>query len=739
MRLIRKYRNNIFIMCFIILGVLFINNKTLLAKDEMPYSGANIKFVDSVTGCTGYFKGGASCTPTINYFKESIANTGEPYKPSLTSASGTKTTCPSSGSSKSASKAFTIYKQGSSTAMTFLMTVEWEISCDTTKPTLTAVADNACYAVGQSVKRTWTCKDSGSGCVKSPYEVWSTGATASVTAEDKVGNSKTSSSVSINRDGTGPSKTIGVISTSACTTSLNLWGRCLADSGCAGCGADTYYGQITANGTYYYTAKDNVGNATTGAATITNIDRNPPECGDIVYPNNSYYYKSSFNVGAKCVNDSSCSGCSKSTFTETKSSASGSITIKDGLGNSRTCSYSGVKIDKTAPSVTVSYGTGFTQNTSTMQASETVPVVISATDSGGAGVDKVCYKLSGATTKDSTCVSGSSTTVNVSKEGTTTVTAWAYDKARDYDASTNGPASGNGNKSSEKTLKVYVDKTAPTITISSNNDGKTWDNTSSPVTIKLEDSGSGLGAYRYYWSTTNSDTYDESTALSRTSTTKVVTGTYESAHNTSKTFTENHPTNAAHNDVIYLHVKACDRSFNTPNCATKTYKVGIHFDNMAPAVATANPSSIEWVNKFELTLDASETVQTGKQNSGLNTIYTYWDNNTNHVESGKTTANSSFVTNATLTNARPGSSYTTAYSWTMNFANLKNVLKDGTENSIGAAEEGTRFLKVTVSDIAGNVSQALLTGPYKWDTTKPETEILDIVGNDRTFLSAENQ
>lgn len=92
-----------------------------------------------------------------------------------------------------------------------------------------------------------------------------------------------------------------------------------------------------------------------------------------------------------------------------------------------------------------------------------------------------------------------------------------------------------------------------------------------------------------------------------------------------------------------------------------------------------------------------------------------------------------------MTNARPGSSYTTTFSWTMNFANLKNVLKDGTENSIGAAEEGTRFLKVTVSDIAGNVSQALLTGPYKWDTTKPETEILDIVGNDRTFLSAEDQ
>lgn len=734
----------------ICIGCLFINTNKVEA--EFSWTAANEKFLKSIKGCgQDFYKSGYGCIPKISYYKQSVANTGEPYTPSLTTvSSGVSTVCPSSGKSKSGTKAYTIYKQGSTTGMTFLMTITWKISCDTVKPKLTAVADNKCYSVGTPVTRSWKCTDSGgSGCAAGTYSTTTTGNTASVTGYDKAysgGNATISSSVTINRDGTGPSKTIGVISTSACTTSLNLWGRCLADSGCAGCGADTYYGQITANGTYYYTAKDSVGNATTGAATITNIDRNPPECGDIVYPNKSYYYKSSFNVGAKCVNDGSCSGCSKSTFTESKNTPSGTVAIWDTLGNVRACTYSGVKVDTTAPTTTIKFNDAYTADTEKYQASEEIEVLISATDnSNGSGVNRVCYRMSGATNIGDTCVNGSSTKVYVSAEGRTAITAWSYDNARDYVSATNSGsynANTGGNKSSNVSLNAYVDYTAPTINISSNNDGKTWSNKATPVTVNITDAGSGIGYYRYYWSTTDSDIYDESTALYRSGSGNVVNTTLSTNASgnwyNSRTITETNPTNLAHNDVIYLHVQACDRSFYKNNCSTKTYKVGIHFDNVKPETPTLSSMSQEWVNKYQLTINTSEFIQTNKQNSGLNTIYTYWDTNINHQEASFTRENSSYSSTANLTNANPSNTYTAKYNWTIDFANLKNMLKNGAESSVGAATEGSRFIRIRVTDIAGNWSDYLTAGPFKWDTTSPIAEITDITGDERTFLPAEN-
>ncbi|MEG0579986.1 MAG: hypothetical protein RR490_08730, partial [Niameybacter sp.] len=399
----------------------------------------------------------------------------------------------------------------------------------------------------------------------------------------------------------------------------------------------------------------------------------------------------------------------------------------------------GVAIDRTAPTINISYGNAYTSIDSKYQSSDSsVEVVLNASDSQS-GVNRVCYNLRGATYKGDTCVAGSQAKVYVPKEGTTTINAWSYDNARDYNSSTGNADYNGGNKSSTANKQIWIDRTVPTIRFASANDGRTWSNTATPVSVSLSDSGSGLGEYRYYWSTSNGDEYNESTALYRGASGNIISANLGGSWTNNKSFTETHPTNNAHNDVLYLHVKACDRSFHTNNCTTATYKTGIHFDNMKPPVPNVSQLEQEWVNKFKLTIQTSENIQSGKQNSGLNTIYTYWDTNTNHKEEGMTRYNSSYSNSANLTNANPGQRYNSAYNWTLDFADLKNKLRDGSDVSTGACVEGSRFIKVIVSDIAGNWSDPLLTGFYKWDTTKPEVIFKNITSTTDNFLPASAQ
>lgn len=582
-----------------------------------------------------------------------------------------------------------------------------------------------------------TCSDTLTGCKSTSGTLYSNKNDSSLNMYDKV-NNKGVAHVDLTKDTSAPSSCSGYASkANTWTKEKTIYGQCNRDN--LACGK-TGSKNVTTNGTHYVSCYDSCGNSKSVGVYVNKIDRTAPSCGTVKTPSGSYYYRTSFKVSAGCSD--SQSGCTKGTYTETKTASSGTITIKDKVGWTKSCSYSGVKIDKTKPTTTISYGSGYENIDDKYQSSDSqVPVVISAKDNA-AGVDRVCYRMSGAQSKGDTCVKGSSTTVYVKNAGTTTITAWSYDKARDYpEAGGSGSynSSTGGNKSDPVSKNVWIDRTAPSISFSSNNDGKTWRNTATPVTVTIKDNGSGVGGYRYYWSTTNSDTYDEGTALYRSSSGNIVSANTSGSWINSKVFTETHPTNNAHNDVIYLHVKACDRSFNKNNCSTATYKVAIHFDNMKPNKPVVDKSSQEWVNKFQLTIRTSENVQSGKKNSGLNTIYTYWDVNPKHQESGYTVSNSTFSSTASPTNAHPGNAYVASYNWTLDFANLKNKLRNGGESSVGAAAEGSRFIKMRVSDIAGNYSDYLVAGPYKWDTTRPNTKIDDIYGDERTFLPAEKQ
>jgi hypothetical protein len=103
--------------------------------------------------------------------------------------------------------------------------------------------------------------------------------------------------------------------------------------------------------------------------------------------------------------------------------------------------------DATAPSTTATptptpNGAGW-NNTN-------VSVALAATDnSGGSGVKQITYSATGAQLIGSTIVSGASTSVSITTEGTTTISYFATDNANNVETT--------------KTVTVNLDKTGPTI------------------------------------------------------------------------------------------------------------------------------------------------------------------------------------------------------------------------------------------------------------------------------------
>ena len=137
-----------------------------------------------------------------------------------------------------------------------------------------------------------------------------------------------------------------------------------------------------------------------------------------------------------------------------------------------------------------------------------VTVKITAGSDGQSGANKVRYKVTGAQTIAQTDTAGetTSTSITVSADGTSTITAYTIDKV--------------GNISVAKTQLINKDETVPTASISVG----TKNQNSIAVTVNAVDSTSGLatsGTYKYYLnnegtprtiSTSNSYTYTGLTA-----------------------------------------------------------------------------------------------------------------------------------------------------------------------------------------------------------------------------------
>jgi len=213
-------------------------------------------------------------------------------------------------------------------------------------------------------------------------------------------------------------------------------------------------------------ACDEAGNCSGEATYIGKIDRTEPSCGTVSGASTSWT-KSNRTVSVGCSD--SQSGCEKTTYDTTYSSTAktGSVTIKDKVGNTNSCSYN-VYVDKTAPSC----GTATNSSKSWTKSSRTIKQACSDSNSG-------CEKSSYDTTYSSTTKTGSVT---------------IKDKV------------GNTNSCS---YNVYVDKTAPSCSCVEGSHG------TSGVQLKLScsDSHSGMGSYKdgfaYYTSTQTWTAYDK--------------------------------------------------------------------------------------------------------------------------------------------------------------------------------------------------------------------------------------
>ena len=122
---------------------------------------------------------------------------------------------------------------------------------------------------------------------------------------------------------------------------------------------------------------------------------------------------------------------------------------------------------------------------------ENVTVRLNATDNqGGSGVQKITYSASGAQTIAQTDAPGDSVEVVLDKEGTTTLTYYATDKAQ--------------NVEDKKSLTLKIDKSAPTGSVIINDGASSTRSRSVTLTLDATDPSPGSGVSQMRISNTES-------------------------------------------------------------------------------------------------------------------------------------------------------------------------------------------------------------------------------------------
>ena len=180
--------------------------------------------------------------------------------------------------------------------------------------------------------------------------------------------------------------------------------------------------------------------------------------------------------------------------------------LTDGTNNGDYASAS--IVDGTAPNEPTISLSGTSGNNSYYKSNVTVK--ITAGSDGQSGANKIRYKVTGAQTiaQTDTTAGTTSTSITISTNGTSTITAYTIDKA--------------GNVSEAKTQVVYKDSTAPsTASLTVGTVGET----TIAVTAKGADSTSGVYSYAFQRSTTSS-TSGFTTVATKTSTATSYSYTY---------------------------------------------------------------------------------------------------------------------------------------------------------------------------------------------------------------------
>ncbi|WP_010496568.1 OmpL47-type beta-barrel domain-containing protein, partial [Paenibacillus elgii] len=229
-------------------------------------------------------------------------------------------------------------------------------------------------------------------------------------------------------------------------------------------GWTTYTGplSITAEGQTTVSARtvDNAGNRSIIASTVVKIDRTAPTAPTLSASAGSWT-NSDVTVTITGGTDSGGSGVNRTEYSLTGATtlawtaytgpvtitAEGQTTVStrtvDNVGNISVTASTVVKIDRTAPTApTLSASAGSWTN------SDVTVTITGGTDSGGSGVNRTEYSLSGATTFAWTTYTGP---VTITAEGQTTVSARTVDNA--------------GNFSSVSSTVVRIDRTPPAAPI----------------------------------------------------------------------------------------------------------------------------------------------------------------------------------------------------------------------------------------------------------------------------------
>ena len=649
------------------------------------------------------------------------------------------------------------------------------IACTFSEYTSGTVVNN-CAKSSDRISARFNVTDNG--CAGARDQVFSgSNGTIQGTSEDKLGNVGRTCIKYYSTDDTVDSCKVTGYSTQACVNH-DVTAYVSGTDSCAGIASapDLTFSDSYVNKTS--TCKDKLGNTKSVTTSVTNIDKIAPDCGSLSYqnPGSSYCTRSNVQFTFGCSdNDGRCGNCTSNSYSAWTNGYSGSLTIADTAGNTTTCSMNNAYYDGTAPAITITYGNHDYINADNYTSDSAVTVYLRATDSGncnggaGAGINRVCYKLSGATTKGETCVSGSNTSFNITAEGITTITAWTFDNARDNN---NGSFTyTTGNRSSDVSRSVYIDRTKPDLTLTTSYDGK-WTNKPIITNISTADkaysdgSHSGVKDIEYYFSISSnpSDIWGaenknrpasgnnvpvNSYGIATPVGTKASNGTDAAGKGTYTGSISTPQGDKTLSDMIYIHVRSCDRAMTSnsvpaPNCTTKVLGPYYYDEKTDDLIITANNNSHNWTNQLVLTFTVTEQAVSSpmasagdRKTSGIDRMELYYD--VDYVHEQDTLSNaiypSSFDNNklncsSSNDHLMGSGSNSKTCTYTIDFNDLRN---DPDTGSSKVMEEGNRFIKVRVYDVAQNYTEKSF-GPYRFDITKNKLSNIKFSGQEGLFV-----
>lgn len=350
---------------------------------------------------------------------------------------------------------------------------------DNTAPSATAALNPPPNAAGwnrSNVSLTWTGSDVGGSGVKnlSPGgdSVTADGTvTKSTTVTDNVGNTGTGS-VTVKLDKTAPT----IVGSRTPAANTNGWNNTPvtvsftpsdATSGVKSATAPVILSNDGADQSVVGSVTDNADNTASTTVSGIKLDQVAPTLSGLptTSPNTNGWYAGDVTIAWTATDAlSGTTNPTDSIITGEGSALSATRTATDKAGNSTSALSPAVKIDRTAPTTTVTAPPAWNKSD--------VTVTLVPNDALS-GIDKTYYRLDGGAQQ-------SGTNVPVTAEGTHTLTYWSVDDA--------------GNTETARTVSFGIDKTSPTIGHTQspvpNADG--WNNTNVTVTFTCADALSGV-------------------------------------------------------------------------------------------------------------------------------------------------------------------------------------------------------------------------------------------------------